>query len=763
LREQQLLLVLDNFEQVASAAPVIAHLLERVPRLKILVTSRVVLHAVGEHEYVVPPLSLPDLRRLPALEHLVEYTAVDLFIERARAVKPDFALTEANAPAVAEICVRLDGLPLAIELAAARLKIFPPQALLRRLDQRLPLLTAGASNADPRHHTLRAAITWSYDLLSQDEQALFRRLGVFVGGARLEAAEAVAKELSMKNEALRKAGDDSFLPHSSFFILDLIDALIDQSLLQQTTDSDDEPRFTMLEVIREYALEMLEEAGEEEQTRRRHAAYFLRLSQEIGPQLEGPNQVTWLDRLTIDHDNLRAVLAWNLTTNGNSEIGWLLAAELSVFWRVRGYWSEGRSWLTRVLSQREEISPHLQAIVLAQAGEFALGQGDYEQATLLSTATLTLARSLEHKKSMAHALRSRGFIAYYQDDYALAREQFEESLRLFRGLNDTRQIGYVLDNLGYVEFFQGNKALARAYFEEELALCQQHGHASGVLFALIGLGDVIQEHGDVGGARALYDKGLELAQELKHTGSIARLCNRLGDVARIQEDYEQAAVYYNKGRILWQELGNEINAALVNRDLAYVVLRQGDYAQAATLFTKSLTVAQERDRKSDVTRSLAGLAGVAVVSGQLQRAVRLFGSALTLMEAWGEIDGVVNQTEHDRDLAAIRDQLDPVIFEAAWAEGQAMTMEEAIDLALRLAQDAQSAALAPQSTSPADLTAREIEVLRLVAQGQTNRVIAERLVISPRTVNAHLNAIYHKLGVSTRSAATRYAVEHGLA
>jgi len=750
LRDKRLLLVLDNFEHVAATAPMIAVLLEQTRYLKLLITSRVALHLAAEREYVVQPLALPPSGQALTPELLIQSPAVELFVQRAWAARRDFTLTAANASAIAAICLQLDGLPLAIELAAARIKILSPQALLQRLDQRLDLLTSGAADVDARHQTLRSAIAWSYDLLSADEQALFRRLGMFVGGCRLDAIEVVCSDMGIAAGSLQRPAVRSYP------ILDGLSALLDQALIQQTMDPDDEPRFTMLETIRTFALEQLEEAGEAEAVRRRHAEYFLQLAKMAAPQLEGPNQLTWLDRLTAEHDNLRTVLAWSLKTKANSNLGGQLAAAVTPFWKVRGYWSEGRSWLTRVLSQREKISPHLQAIVLALAGEFALGQGDYEQATVLSSATLSLARSLEHKESMARALRSLGFMAYYQDNHALAREQYEESLQLFRELNDTRQIGQLLDDIGYIEFFQGNSARARAYFEEELALCQKHGYVSGVLAALIGLGDAIHEQGDISGARALYTQGLELAQELKHVASIARLCNRLGDLARMQEDYKQAEVYYNKGRILWQELGNEVNVALVDRDLAYVVLHQGDYRQAATLFAKSLTVAQERDRKSDVTRSLAGLAGVAAVSGQLQRAVRLFGSALTLMEAWGEIDGVVNQSEHERHLAAIRAQFDPASFSAAWAEGQAMTMEQAISEALDVARVAQL------PTEPlAHLTAREVEVLRLVAQGLTNRAIAERLVISPRTVNAHLNAIYHKLDVSSRSAATRYAIEHG--
>jgi predicted ATPase/class 3 adenylate cyclase len=333
LQDKAVLLVLDNFEQVIAAVPVVTALHAACPRLKSLVTSREVLRLQGEHEFPVPPLAVPDLRHLPASERLSQYAAAALFIQQASAVKPDFMVTNDNAPAVAEICVRLEGLPLAIELAAARSKLLSPQALLARLGSRLELLRGGARDLPARHQTLRGAIAWSYDLLSPDEQALFRRMAVFVGGCTLEAAEAVC----------RAAGPPEL------DVLEGMTSLVDKSLLRQEEEANREPRFQMLETIREYGLECLTTSGELESARRAHATDYLALAEEAEPELTGPQQGVWLHRLETEHDNLRAALQWSQARQ-DAETGLRLGGALWRFWLVRGYLREGRERLGRLLA-----------------------------------------------------------------------------------------------------------------------------------------------------------------------------------------------------------------------------------------------------------------------------------------------------------------------------------------------------------------------------------------------------------------------------
>jgi predicted ATPase len=438
LQGKQLLLVLDNFEQVVAAAPDLAQVLEYAPDLTLLVTSRAALRVTGEHVWAVPPLCLPDLCQLPPLDVLLEYPAVQLFVQRAQAVHPTFALTESTAPAVAMLCVRLEGMPLALELAAARSRVLSPQALLARLDQRLGLLTSGAANAPKRHQSLRAAIAWSYELLTPEAQVLFRRLGVFVAGCTLAAVDAVCRD-----EAARSGGVE--VP-----LLDRLAALVDQSLLQHTSSADGEPRFTMLETLREFALEQLDATGETAMVRQRQAAYYVHLVEHAAPHLRGPDQVAWLEWLEAEHDNLRAVLAWSRTSGGDAEQGLRLAAALPEFWYWRGYVSEGRAWLEGVLEDSPGAVPTLRAVVLARASYFAVQQGDYARAKGLAAASLTLSRHLQYTTGVAIALSVLGEVASVQADYALARMRTHESLQLFRELADQDQIANLLGRLGYL-------------------------------------------------------------------------------------------------------------------------------------------------------------------------------------------------------------------------------------------------------------------------------------------------------------------------
>lgn len=535
LQDKHLLLLLDNFEQVVVAAPVVANLLAVAPGLKALVTSRVVLRLSGEREYAVPPLTLPDPKRLPSLERLTQYEAVRLFIERAQAVKADFVVTNANAPAVAEICVRLDGLPLAIELAAARSKLLPPDALLARLGNRLKLLTGGARDLPSRQQTLRNTIEWSYSLLDPAEQTLFARLAVFVGRQTLEAIEVVCSA-------------DGNLPIDPF---DGVASLLDKSLLRQEAGLNDEPCFVMLETIHEYARERLERSGEAEVVRRAHAAYYLALAETAEPELKGPTQGAWLARLEQEHDNVRAALQWVLES-GEGEVGLLLVGALWRFWYVRGHLSEGRRWLEAVLAPVRASTPTgaagsspgtrrtAQAKALDGAGVLAREQGDYLAARTLHQESLALWRELSGKQGIAISLNNLGGVAYMQGDYAAARAFAEESLALQRELSDKSGIGRSLHNLGSVALEQGDYVAARALYEESLVLNRELGDKLGIGRSLHNLGNVTLEQGDYTAAQALIEESLALRRELGDKLGIAYALEGFAAVAGAQGNAEYA-------------------------------------------------------------------------------------------------------------------------------------------------------------------------------------------------------------------------------
>jgi predicted ATPase/class 3 adenylate cyclase len=422
LCERRMLLLLDNFEQVLEAAPAVTEMLAVAPDLKVLATSRAPLGLYGEHEFPVPPLSMPDLKSPPPLERLTQYEAVGLFVERARAVKPDFKVTNDSAPAVAEICVRLDGLPLAIELAAARIKMLPPKAMLQRLGSRLKLLTGGARDLPERQRTLRATIEWSFALLDEGEQLLFARLAVFSGGRTLEAIEVICDA----------EGD---LPVETF---EGVSSLLDKSLLRQEEGSSGEPRFVMLETVHEFAREKLEESREAEEIKRVHAQYFLTLAEEAYPELKGANQLEWLDRLEAEHDNMRAALTLALERK-EAEVAISLGGALWLFWFVRGYHSEGRRWLQEALAIDERGSPDSRAMALAGVGWLAVQQGDLDRAQEVCEEGLEV---LEHEGREARdaklgLLVCLGWVALDRDDYERATQLFEESLALSQQTRDT--------------------------------------------------------------------------------------------------------------------------------------------------------------------------------------------------------------------------------------------------------------------------------------------------------------------------------------
>jgi predicted ATPase/DNA-binding CsgD family transcriptional regulator len=767
LRERHLLLVLDNFEQVIVAAPLLVELLTACPHLKLLVTSREVLRVRGERAFPVRPLALPDPRRLPDHETISRYGAVGLFVERAREAVPSFRLTPTTAPVVAEICVRVDGLPLAIELAAARLKLLPLQELLERLEHRLTVLGGGPRDLPARQHTLRDTLAWSYDLLSEEEQRLFRLLSVFVGGCTLEAAEAVSGTLGGLT-----------LP-----VLDGVLSLLDKHLLQQAnqgSDEQDDRRLLMLETIREYGLECLTLRGELEQARQAQAEFYLRLAEEAEPNLFGSKQEWWFERLERDHDNLRAVLGWSAEPGAERarlEMALPLGGALELFWLMGGYLSEGRNFLEHVLARSKDSMTSARAKALRSAGWLAYFQGHYEQAAMLIQESVQLYRTLGDLGNVVPSLYMLGHVTMRMGNVSQARSLLEESLTLVRQVGNTQHLAYALYFLAEVTLEQDEHTWARSLLEESLALFRGRGDKLGLAWALQLLARSLVAQGDSMRASTLAGESIALSREMQNKIALAFGLDLLGQVALSQGDASTARSLLEEALTLLKEMGGQRNIAYVLSHLADVAVAQGDEAAARSLDQESLTLFRQLDDKRGVAFCLHRWAGMAARRGEALTAARLWGVAEALGEASGPRSPLllhIAPPDDEHLVRVVRAQLGEQAFSSAWAEGQLMPVEQALALQGPLitshgssekhatqAGTAKHTRAGPLSAD--ELSGRELEVLRLVAQGLTDAQIADLLVISPRTVNAHLRSIYSKLNITSRHAATRYAIAHQLA
>jgi predicted ATPase/DNA-binding SARP family transcriptional activator len=709
LHEKEALLLLDNFEQVTEAAALIGSLLAAAPHLRIMITSRVVLHLYGEHEIVVPPLGLPpqaaaresstgnaplgekteERQRYSALDRqadhevldeLTRYEATRLFIERAEAVNADFRITHDNAAAVVAICQHLEGLPLAIELAAVRCKVFTAPALLVRLDNRLKFLIGGARDLPERHPALRSTIDWSYRLLDAPEQRLFRRLGVFMGGCTLEAAEAVASELRIENEELRNASHDQILLNSQFSILNSVETLVNNSLLQQLAGPDGEPRFVMLDTIREYAVERLEASGESDALHRRHAAFYLELAEAAERKVQDATQDIWIERLERDHDNLRAALDWTLA-GGDLEVGTRLASALWPFWWMRGYGSEGRMWLEEALRQSDHVAPATRAKIFLVGGSVSVQKDDLRSATLGAQA-LVLFRELDDTAGMAKALAHLADMAWQQGDYAQATALATESLALSRKLGNQSDSAFALHKLGDIARDQGDYERASALLEESLATWQALSHDEACAFVLNGLGDVALNQGDYLLAAARYEEALALFHEMGGHDATAWILRNLGRVAHIQGDDDRAVALLEESVTWFRKVRDRLGLAWALHHLGIATHAQGNYTRATALLHEALVLQQQHDHKSQIAETLEGFAQIASGHGQAARAARLLGAADGLRTAIGAPRPPGEHAPYERIVAGVRAQLDQETFVAAWTAGRAMTLEQAAAFAL---------------------------------------------------------------------------------
>ena len=622
LASKRLLLLLDNCEHLIGAcASVATAILRGCPTVQVLASSREALGIAGEMTYRVPSLSLPDPRRLPSLERLAQFEAVRLFIDRAVFSQPNFNVTNTNAPAVASICHRLDGIPLAIELAAARVKALPVEQLARRLDDRFRLLTGGSRTALPRQQTLRALIDWSFDLLSPEERVLLRRLSVFAGGFTLDAAEAICCD---------DGGVD---------VLDLLTALVDKSLV---AFEDEDARYRMLQTVRQYARERLIEAGEDEVVRDRHLEFYLRFALDNEPKLAGPDQAEWLDRLEVEHDNFRAALEWSQERTAGSEPGLRLAGTLLWFWVVHCHWREGSAWLDALLQRNHDSQPAIRARALMAAGWLAMDLRRHEEARTHFEGSRALYEQLKDDAGVADVLHGLGFLAVREGDYSAAAPLYERSLNLRQQMNDQQQVAWSLAHMARLAHLQGDLSLARTHRERSLRLARRLGDLRLIGDGLEHLASIARVEGNAAAARPLYEESVGIYRELEQSTALAWSLLGLGNATASLQDDAAAFSAYQEGLNIFREMEHRVG-------VAFALERMAEFAGAR---------------------------------GLPERAARIFGAAERLREVIAvPMPRFDREDYYDRAVANVRAAMGETACEEAWVQGRKMPLDDAIQYA----------------------------------------------------------------------------------
>ena len=750
LRPKQLLLILDNCEHLIAACAALADgALHSSREMRILATSREALGIAGETTYRVPSLDTPTPRQANSIPftQLTQFPAVRLFSERAVQSQTSFQLTAVNAKSVAQICYQLDGIPLAIELAAARVKVLSAEKIAERLDDRFRLLTGGSRTALPRQQTLRGAIDWSHILLSEPERVLLRRLAVFADTWTLEAAEVVC------------AGDGIMTAE----VLDLLTHLVDKSLVVVDGQSA-ELRYRMLETIRQYAREKLLDAQEGERLRDRHLKFFFDMVEHAEPLLLTAHRAEWIPRLELEHDNLRAALEW--ACERDVEVARQLAANLRWFWNFGDHLSEAFAWYTRVLglSERATRSRGLAGAFLGM-GQIANSSVMYTEGRAALEQSSDLWRKLGDQRMLAESLVYEAHTLLSFGQNAAALEMFGNHETVFRESAAPFFLASMLSAWGRaLAEVVHDYAAAKALYDESIAvgLASKDPVSLARSFQCLGYWATAQE--DFEAARRYYLEGLSWCRQGGPRWLVAVMFRYVADATALQGDNAQALQSYDEALAMSRALGNQLNVAKVTCLLGYVVMRLGDAERAASHLAECLTTYRERNYPVGIAECLTAYAALRCVQGQAQQAVRVLAYVEALCLSLESVMWQSHRIEHARSVTATRALLGADAVEAAWAEGCAMTMETAIAEAQREPSVAQRAAVAPPSSPDnlAGLSAREIDVLRLLAVGLTNHQIAAQLVLSTYTVQAHLRSVYSKLGVANRSAATRYATDHDL-
>ena len=670
LKNKTLLLTLDNCEHlIEDCARFVQNLLRQCPRLRILATSRETLNIPGEAAWRVPNLETPGPNLLPALdpEMLLRFDSARLLIERIQEKKPHFALTAENAPAIAQICHRLDGIPLALELAAARARSMSPQEIAAHLDDRFRLLTGGARTAVQRQQTLQALLDWSYQLLSPAEQTVFQQAGVFVNGWGVEAAEAVCAE-----------------GVETWEILDILDRLVDKSLINAEVVGET-TRYAMLETLRQYSLNKMMDADISAVTalRDRRRDYFLELAETAAPHLNGAEQKDWLDRLALEHDNLRASLEWS---QEEPKSGLRLAGSLWRFWYLRGHWREGRLWLTRFLESNEAAPSEIYAVALHGAGTLALAQADYRTAEMLLNQSLEIGREPGDKSDRAATLHTLAVCAHYRGNAAEARRLLEECLALRRHSKDARGAADTLVWLGNMAGGERNYTAAQTYYQESLLLYEKEGVESSRAYALHNLGVCSHNSGPehYAQARAYYTQGLEISRKHKLQGCAANILYCMGNLLREEDDCAAALRCLEESLTLYREMDAKSDIAVVLWNLAAVALYQNSLPTAYALLRESLALHQKLGQDAGIAGCLDGFAALLAAEGNSEPAALLLGKADAMRHLLNTAIDPADFPVYERTLSKIGEQLSESELAAASQRGAALNVEQALEMARKI-------------------------------------------------------------------------------
>src|SRR5579875_122995 len=664
LQKQSLLLILDNFEHVIPARRLVADLLTACPRLKILVTSRIMLHLHAEHLFEVHPLGVPNPAQLPDLSILWHNASISLFVQRSQAVQPDFRLTQANAAAIVEICRHLDGIPLAIELAAARSRYFTPQVLLSNLEKGLIFLQASSQDLPERQQTLRGAIAWSYNLLQTSQQRVFRRLSVCASGITLEAAGQICTASSPIDED----------------ILETLEALVDQSMLQMQVLERNEVRFWLLQTLREYGLELLTQNGELKTTQAAFAAYFLSHVERMAPLLIGAGQTDWLDRLDRDYENIRAALEWLLEyagqENARAEQALRLCIALMFFWEVRGHIGEGLAFFERSLAHSPHVAPSIQAQALHAAGFLALMLDEHARAEAFLRQGQLLFRETGDKAGMANILRLQGTLALVKNNYKVARRLLEEALAIFRERGDVHRTIATRDSLAQIAIAQGDYARARSLLEENLASYRALGEQYNTAYPLYLLARVnFLSRGELSKARSMSQESLSLFAEVGNERLAAHVRNLLGQILLIEGEDATAGVMLEESLIALKTIGDRSGIAEVLLNLARLAAYQGDSQTALARCTESWNLLQTIDSK-ELSAACLEIYGEIVAHSRPQLAAQLWGTAATLRASILSPMPPIYRASYLTAVAAVRNHLGQEAFQSAWSEGHGMPLEQ---------------------------------------------------------------------------------------
>jgi non-specific serine/threonine protein kinase len=799
LKEQRLLVVLDNCEHLIEAcARVAATLLRNCPALQILATSREPLGIGGEVVWRVPSLAVPRPNALPPFGTLPQYEGIRLFVDRASAAQPTFRLTPQNAAAVVQLCHHLDGIPLALELAAARTRALTVEQIALRLDDRFSLLSGGSRIDLPRHQTLRALIDWSYDRLPEPECRLFNRLAVFAGGWTLEAAEAICGDVGDGSWHLDSAGlehgdaegalassrpitTSAGPPIPSEGVVALLAQLVDKSLVVAEEglgfgrNPDHAARYRLLETLQQYAAEKLRESGEEAIVRRRHQYWFLALAEKAVAQLEGAEGRAWAERLEIDHDNLRAALVPSRgtikpadgTDEDLAELRLRLAGALWPFWEKNGHWSEGRRWLEDVLAVPSPRSA-ARAKVLHGAATLADSQGDSERATILLKEALAVYEEVGDLLGVAFTMDRLGQAAYRRRDLHQAMMLAEKSLALYRVVGDEVLIADALDTLGHLIQRQGDPERARTLFEQSLTLFRKLADKRGVAAVLRSLAQLADDQGDYARVAILAEESIALFREVGDTFGLGSLLVYWAFAAVKQGQFELAERLVVEGLREPREMGDRHAIASKLRSLATVVYERHDFQRAAWLWQESLALYRDFGDKPGIVACLFGLGVLASERGEPEQALQLLAAADALRTALGVGLLRADPAGFAAAVKAARTRVGDEVFTVSWVSGRMMSLEQAVSeaLALEILPPSEPASAGESrdraAASPRRLTRREVDVLRLIAAGRTNNGIAAELVVSLSTIERHISHLYGKIGARGRADATAYALRHGL-